>query len=95
MTSLPTTPPLTRARLPTPAEMDEMCGRAFLEAFKELREEREPRSDYELDDVATKVQFATLDALIEKQDRDRTRLIHALKTRAWDLACHRMTPGHA
>jgi len=27
--------------------------------------------------------------------RDRARLIHALKTRAWDLACHRMTPGHA
>jgi len=27
------------------------------------------RSDYELDDVATKVQFATLDRLIEKQER--------------------------
>ena len=41
MTSLtPSTPP-TRPRLPTPAEMDEMCGRAFAEAFWELREERE------------------------------------------------------
>jgi hypothetical protein len=27
--------------LPTAAEADEMCGRAFLEAFRELREERE------------------------------------------------------
>jgi hypothetical protein len=28
-------------RLPTAAEADEMCGRAFAEAFRELREERE------------------------------------------------------
>jgi hypothetical protein len=35
----PTTPP-TRARLPTPAEMDEMAGRAFLEAIREFNEER-------------------------------------------------------
>ena len=28
-------------RLPTPAEMDDMCGRAFMEAAKELREETE------------------------------------------------------
>jgi hypothetical protein len=28
-------------RLPTPAEMDDMCGRAFLDAFRELREENE------------------------------------------------------
>ena len=28
-------------RLPTAAEADEMCGRAFMEAFRELREERE------------------------------------------------------
>jgi len=74
MTSLPTTTPPTRARLPTPAEMDDMCGRAFLEAIKELnKEERRrsppPRSDYELDDVATKAQFATLDRLIEEYER--------------------------
>ena len=35
----PTTPP-TRARPPTPAEMDEMAGRAFLEAIREFNEER-------------------------------------------------------
>jgi hypothetical protein len=35
----PPTPP-TRARLPTPAEMDEMAGRACLEAFREINEER-------------------------------------------------------
>jgi hypothetical protein len=28
-----------KPRLPTPAEMDEMCGRAFLEVFRELNEE--------------------------------------------------------
>jgi hypothetical protein len=27
--------------------------------------------------------------------RDRARIIHSLKNRAWDLACHRMAPGHA
>ena len=26
--------------MPTAAEADEMCGRAFMEAFRELREER-------------------------------------------------------
>ena len=30
-----------RGRLPTAAEADEMCGRAFAEAFRELREEDE------------------------------------------------------
>jgi hypothetical protein len=27
--------------------------------------------------------------------RDRARIVAALKSRAWDLACHRMAPGHA
>jgi hypothetical protein len=31
-------------RLPTPAEMDEMSGRAFLDAFRELREENERKA---------------------------------------------------
>ena len=39
MTSLTSTTPLTRPRLPTPAEMDDMSGRAFAEAARELREE--------------------------------------------------------
>lgn len=39
MTSPTSTTPKYPARLPTPAEMDEMSGRAFLEAFRELREE--------------------------------------------------------
>jgi hypothetical protein len=38
--TMTTTPP-TRPRLPTAAEMDDMCGRAFMEAFRELREENE------------------------------------------------------
>jgi hypothetical protein len=25
----------------------------------------------------------------------RAKIVGALKTRAWDLACHRMSPGHA
>jgi hypothetical protein len=41
MTSPATTTPPTRARLPTAAEADDMCGRAASEAFRELREERE------------------------------------------------------
>ena len=41
MTSTATPTPPTRPRLPTPAEMDLMSGRAFAEAFRELREERE------------------------------------------------------
>jgi hypothetical protein len=28
-------------------------------------------------------------------ERSRTKIIGALKTRAWDLACRRMAPGHA
>jgi hypothetical protein len=41
----PPTPP-TRPRLPTAAEADEMSGRAFLEAFREVNEEKRatPRS---------------------------------------------------
>ena len=27
--------------------------------------------------------------------RDRAKIIGLIKARAWDLACHRMTPGHA
>jgi hypothetical protein len=27
--------------------------------------------------------------------RDRAKIVHMLKERAWDLACHRMAPGHA
>jgi hypothetical protein len=38
----PPTPP-TRPRLPTPAEMDEMSGRAILEGLKELEEEERER----------------------------------------------------
>ena len=40
MTSPKGTTPPTRARLPTPAEQDEMSGRAFLEAFTELVDEK-------------------------------------------------------
>jgi hypothetical protein len=36
-----TTPPKYPARLPTPAEADDMCGRAFLEAIRELNEEKQ------------------------------------------------------
>ena len=44
MTSLkPTTPP-TRPRLPTAAEADDMCGRAFLEAIREINEEKRESS---------------------------------------------------
>jgi hypothetical protein len=39
MTSPTTTTPPTRARLPTAAEADDMAGRAFLEATRELNEE--------------------------------------------------------
>jgi hypothetical protein len=35
------TPSKDRGRLPTAAEADEMCGIAFMEAARELREERE------------------------------------------------------
>jgi hypothetical protein len=40
MTLRETTTPPTRPRLPTAAEADDMCGRAVLEALRELREER-------------------------------------------------------
>jgi hypothetical protein len=36
-----TTTPPTRPRLPTPSEHDEMSARAYLEAFRELRQERD------------------------------------------------------
>jgi hypothetical protein len=39
MRTTTTTPP--RPRLPTAAEADDMAGRAFMEAFRELREEAE------------------------------------------------------
>jgi len=45
MTSPPTTTPPTRARLPTPAEMDEMCGRAFLEMFREANEKERKKGE--------------------------------------------------
>jgi hypothetical protein len=45
MTSLkPTTPP-TRPRLPTAAEADDMCGRAFLEAFREANEAERKKAE--------------------------------------------------
>jgi hypothetical protein len=28
-------------------------------------------------------------------ERDRGKIVNALKNRAWDLACRRMAPGHA
>jgi len=28
-------------------------------------------------------------------ERDRAKIVGALKTRAWDLVCRRMAPGHA
>jgi hypothetical protein len=40
MTSRETTTPPTRPRLPTAAEAEDMCGRAALEAFRELNEEK-------------------------------------------------------
>jgi len=55
-----TTPP-TRPRLPTAAEMDEMSGRAFLEAIREFNEEnrnevreirsRHPPTPAEMDEI--------------------------------------------
>jgi hypothetical protein len=45
MTSLtPPTPPKAPARLPTAAEADDMCGRAFLEAIREINEEKRESS---------------------------------------------------
>jgi hypothetical protein len=49
MTSTSTTTLPTRARLPTAAESDEMCGRACLEAFRELREENERKRETDAD----------------------------------------------
>jgi hypothetical protein len=31
----------------------------------------------------------------QEQKADRAKLVHMLKERAWDLACHRTAPGHA
>ena len=45
MTPTTTTPPKDRGRLPTAAEADEMCGRTFLEAIKELNEERQKKGE--------------------------------------------------
>jgi hypothetical protein len=33
------------SRLPTPAEMDDMCGRAFLEVFRELNEKERKKGE--------------------------------------------------
>jgi hypothetical protein len=34
-----------KPRLPTAAEADEMCGRAFLEVFRELNEEKRKKGE--------------------------------------------------
>ena len=43
MTPTTTTPP--RPRLPTAAEADEMCGRAFLEMFREANERKRKKRE--------------------------------------------------
>jgi hypothetical protein len=54
-------------------------GAAYVECGKEVQMTpttplREPRSDYELDDVATKAQLATLDRLIKEREQERRRI---------------------
>jgi hypothetical protein len=44
MRATTTTPPRNLGRLPTAAEAEEMCGRAFMEAARELREEEERKN---------------------------------------------------
>ena len=63
-------------RLPTPAEMDEMAGRAFAEAFRELREEDErkahrPQTALEQAAYWDRVQEQGLDEMIRKQEGER------------------------
>jgi len=41
----PTPPPKAPARLPTAAEADEMCGRAFLEMFREANERKRKKRE--------------------------------------------------
>ena len=74
MTSPPTTTPPTRARLPTAAEMDEMSGRAFLEAIKELNEEeREKRKKGKstMTTTATTARLPTVRELIADEEKLR------------------------
>jgi hypothetical protein len=158
MKSMTPPTPATRARLPTAAEMDDMCGRAFMEAARELREEDERTRGARViagpcvtpilnGDVARVVERAAGGLRIEwwvkgvgwseapdgafnladfvpgdtnrpvlpkdaarlgcrledfgrhwtddALDENREKVIHALKSRAWDLAVARCPPGHA
>ena len=52
-----------------------------------------PRSDYELDDVASRVLIRTLQAAIDKNER--RKIVGLLKARAWDLAARKVRPGRA
>ena len=57
------------------------------------RDRRRIRSDYELDDVASRVLIRTLQAAIDKNER--RKIVGLLKARAWDLAARKVRPGRA
>jgi hypothetical protein len=55
----------------------------------------EPRSDYELDDVASRVLIPTLEAAIERDERrHRTKIVGLIKERSWQMAARQVPPGH-
>jgi hypothetical protein len=81
MTSTPTTTPAP-VRLPTLAEMDELCGRAILEGLREALEERERDRRRR---AAALALLQGLEELIEEQ-RYCAKLVRPLQARSRQVA---------
>ena len=69
---------------------------------RDLIHDRRPPTPSEMDEVwdrdtldYCREKLRELRRLIERRHHHREKVIHALKSRAWDLACRRMAPGHA
>jgi hypothetical protein len=81
-----------------------MCGRAFAEAFHELREEHTSEGEKEWRRLSPVERFEWLEEHCwtlppeerwDAMERHRTKIVGALKNRAWDLATRTCAPGHA
>jgi hypothetical protein len=95
-------------RPPPPAEHDDIFAEGMTEALAEVRAKAPPRPTPELvaKDPASLWRwmeecsdYYCLEGLKEGRRRiekyHRKKLVDLIKARAWDLAAHKTTPGHA
>jgi hypothetical protein len=81
---------------------DRVAHWTWINAIEHELARRKKRELREMVDLAVKMAEADARLMLTRKakqvaeyGRHRAKLVHMLKERAWDLACHRMAPGHA